>query len=165
MKITISHKISLAIATVVTIISGTTLPSHADRSCPLGFTSGLLGCEKVVKVTIERSTCPDPNFPKFSLRQFRDLCSKNNIDIPFKGSLANFNEGIDFVNPVADPVAKKKVEEELKQKSDLGFTNPSVGGNSNSQRRDLITTERVLINHSKSSDYIEVTFHLVISSR
>jgi hypothetical protein len=160
-----SRKLSLALATVVTIISGTVLPSHADRSCPLGFTSGFLGCEKVVKVTIERSTCPDPNFPKLIYRQSQDVCSKNNIEIPVKGSLANFNEGIDFVKPVADRVAKKKVEEELKKKSDLGFINPSVGGNSSSQRRDLITTERVLIDHSKVLDYIEVTFHLVISSR
>jgi hypothetical protein len=162
----ISPKISLAIATVFTILSGTVLPSHAERSCPLGFTSGLLGCEKVVKVTtIAMNTCTDPNFPNFVRRKGQDVCSKNNINIPFKGSLDNFNEGIDFVKPVADPVAKKKIEEELKRNPDLGFINPSVGGNFNSQRRKIFTTERVLFDSPKSKDYAEVTFHLLILSR
>jgi hypothetical protein len=159
----ILHKISLTIATVFTILSGTVLPSHAERSCPLGFTAGTIGCEKVVKVSIENK-CTNLLFPRLNVRFDRDVCSKINVIIPSGTSLDNFNEGVDFINPVADPAAKKKATEKITRASDPGFINPSAGGASSSQRRTLSTSEKVLIDYDSRSkrDYTELTFTIII---
>jgi hypothetical protein len=163
-KIMNSRRISLAIATVVTILSGTTLPSHADRSCPLGFTAGEVGCQKVVKVTIE-NICTNLAFPRLNVRLGRDVCSKINVVIPDGTSLDNFNEGVDFINSVADPVAKKKATGKITREIDPGFINPSAGGASSRQRRTFSTSETVLIDYdgSRRKDHTEIKFDLIIT--
>jgi hypothetical protein len=147
MKIAISRKISLAIATVVTILSGTILPSHADRSCPLGFTPGLAGCQKVVKVTIE-NVCATPKFRRLDLLVGRDLCRKK--DNP-----------LDVIDSVTDKSAKYEAAEKIKREIDPGFTNPGVP---NKQRKVFTKSEKILIDHDSitKQDYTEITFDVII---
>ena len=146
-----SRKISSIIATVVTILSGTTLPSHADRSCPLGFTSaGAMGCQKVVKVNIQ-NICPDRRF-RLDLRVGTDLCRRD--------TFAGISQG-DITNSVADPRAKVIAVEKLTRDPDPGFTNP---GAPIRQRKVVVTSERVLIDHDSMTkqDYTEITFDVII---
>jgi hypothetical protein len=141
-----SRRISLAIATVVTILSGTTLPSHAQQqSCPLGFTAGEAGCQKVVKVVVG-NVCPTGGgaftytvYPGAGL----DRC--DSFPMP----------------PIADPIEKKKALRALTREIDPGFTNP---GNPSRQRKVAVVSERVLIdyNSAKMRDSFEVTFEVVI---
>jgi hypothetical protein len=152
-----SRRISLAIATVVTIFSGTTLPSHADRSCPLGFTAGSLGCQKVVKVTIE-NICTDREFIRnknfrHDIRVGQDLCRKDN---PVLG----VSQG-NIINSVANPIAKQKAMEKLTREIDPGFTNP---GTPSKQRKVVATSEQVLIDYDNTTkqDYTEIIFEIVI---
>jgi hypothetical protein len=120
-----SRKISLALATVITILSGTVLPSNAQSSprkgvvCPKGYDGRstenvVFRCSKQVTVLIE-NICTNPQFPKLNLRVGKDLCSKNNATIAATGALDGLNEGRDFVKSVPDPDAIKKAEERLEQ--------------------------------------------------
>jgi hypothetical protein len=154
-KIMNSHKISLAIATVVTIISGTTLPSHADRSCPLGFTSGEVGCQKVLNAIIQ-NTCANGKFN--NIRVGRDTCEINSV-------VGNSNNPI---YSVADPRAKRnavekltKEVEKLTREIDTGFTNP---GTPSKQRKVVTTSEKLLIDYDSPTkqDYTEITFNIII---
>jgi hypothetical protein len=149
-----SRRISLAIATVVTILSGTTLPSHADRSCPLGFTSsGAIGCVKVVKVTIENS-CPRISDRQFrhEIRVGRDRCRKDTV--------LGISQG-DIIDSVADPRAKQNALDKLTREIDPGFTNP---GAPSKQRKVVVTSDRVLIDYDSTTkqDYTEITFDVII---
>ncbi|WP_310485303.1 hypothetical protein [Chamaesiphon sp. VAR_48_metabat_403] len=151
-----SRRISLAVATVFTILSGTALPSHADRSCPLGFTAGSMGCQKVLKVKIE-NVCPDRRF-RLDLRVGRDLCRKDN---PVLG----ISQG-DIINSVGDPRTKQKATEEITREAEqltraigTGFTNSTPG-----KYPKIVTSERVLIDHVSMTkqDYTEITFDVII---
>ncbi len=138
-----SRKLSLALATVATILSGTVLPSHAAPSpskgvvCRAGFTGEIAAnaftCMKIVPVLIE-NICTNPQFPKLNLRakdpsntnpedfnkNGRDLCSKANATIVTGGPLTGLNRGRDFVPSVPDRNAKRKAEERLERGFTLG---------------------------------------------
>ncbi len=135
---------SLTLATVVTIFSGSTLPSHADRSCPLGFSAGSMGCQKVVKVTI-KNICPGPRFMP-TPRAGQDRCDSS-------GSFINYSAG--------DPNAKQHAVEKHTKDPDPGFTNP---GAPIRQRKVVVTSEKVLIDHDSMTnrDYTEITLDIII---
>jgi hypothetical protein len=140
----ISHKISLAIATVFTILSGTVLPSHADRSCPLGFTSGLVGCEKVVKVT-SKNICPNKTF-RLDIRVGLDRCIDNTVNIQ---------------SSIEDKSAKYNAVEKIRREIDPGFTNP---GDLSRQPKVIVVSRQLLIDHDSMTkqDYTEITFNIII---
>jgi hypothetical protein len=150
-----SRRISLAIATVVTILSVTALPSHADRSCPLGFTAGEVGCQKVLNAIIQ-NTCANGKFN--NIRVGRDTCEINSV-------VGNSNNPI---YSVADPRAKRnavekltKEVEKLTREIDPGFTNP---GTPSKQRKVVTTSEKLLIDYDSPTkqDYTEIIFAIVI---
>jgi hypothetical protein len=150
-----SRRISLAIATVITIFSGNTLPSHADRSCPLGFTAGEIGCQKVLKATVQ-NTCANGRFN--NIRVGRDTCEINSV----VGNSQNPTYS------VADPRAKwnaveklTKEAEKLTREIDPGFTNP---GTPSKQRKVVTTSEKLLIDHDSATkqDHTEIIFEIVI---
>ena len=162
-----SRKLSLALATVATILSGSVLPSHAAPSpskgvvCLAGFrgesVDGGFRCKRIVRVLIE-NVCPNPQFPKLNLRakapsntapndfntNGRDVCSSANATIPATGSLSGLNLGRDFTPSRSDPEARRKAEERLEQAFRLGQVAVPVLG----QRRQpeivpqLLPTER-----------------------
>jgi hypothetical protein len=143
-----SRRISLALATVVTILSGTTLPSHADRSCPLGFTSaGSVGCQKVVKVTIENICLKG----RRDILPGRDQCRTRDNN--------SFLGGENITSSEADPKAKQEALEKLIREPDSGFTNP---GAPIRQRRVVATSEKILIDYDKRRDFSEITFDVII---
>jgi hypothetical protein len=154
-KIMNSRKLSLALATVATILSGNILPSHAAPSpskgfvCPTGFTGevidGAFRCKRVTRVLIE-NICTNPQFPKLNLRakdpsniinpgdfnkNGRDLCSRANASIPATGPLTGLNPGRDFVPSVPDPAARRRADERLEQ----GFVRGQVQLPSLAQKR------------------------------
>lgn len=148
-----SRKIPLILATVFTALSGTTLPSRAERTCPLGFTSaGSMGCQKVVKVTIENVCIARKTF-RLDTRVGSDLCIKNNHGL-------GFSQG-DFTNSVVDPIVKQNAMDKLTREIDPGFTNPGVPSK---QRKVFTTSERVLIDHDGTTkqDYTEITVTITI---
>jgi hypothetical protein len=166
-----SRKLSLALATIATILSGSVLPSHAIPSpskgfvCPSGFTgevvSGAFRCKQVVPILIE-NICTNSQFPQLNLRVGRDLCSKRNSNIPATGALTGLNPGRDFVESVPDPQARRRAEERLEQ----GFVSGRIALPPLAQRRQptLVTripasereavfvSQRVLIDDAGNSD-------------
>jgi hypothetical protein len=161
-----SHKISLAFTTFLTILNGIIPPSHAESSCPLGFTNKRIGtvsrCAKEVSFSI-KNTCADQQFPKLRLRDGIDLCSKNDFLITVFGPLTG-REGVDFIKSIPDPEAKNKAEKKLRQESDSGFINPSVGGISGSQRQVFFTDQTVVIDGSRFiEDITIVKFNIIIA--
>jgi hypothetical protein len=179
-KIMNSRKLSLALATVATILSGNVLPSHAAPSpskgfvCPTGFTGevvdGAFRCKRVTRVLIE-NICTNPQFPKLNLRVGRDLCSRANASIPATGPLTGLNPGRDFVDSVPDPAAKRRAEERLEQ----GFVRGQVQLPSLAQKRQpeilpriaasereaVFVSEQILIDDAGDiDDHTRVTFNL-----
>jgi hypothetical protein len=140
-----SRRISLALATVITVFSGTTLPSHADRSCPLGFTAGEAGCQRVVKVVV-KNVCPAGG-AAFTLT----VDARAGLDRCDSSPMA----------PVPDPIEKKKVLIELTREIDPGFTNP---GNPSRKRKVVVASERLLLDYNNTTmqDSFEVTFVVII---
>jgi hypothetical protein len=144
-----SRGISLALATVVTILSGTTLPSHADRSCPLGFTAGDLGCQKVLKERILH-TCGGRYL---AIKMGRDLCENS----PGEGF------GPNNVYSVADPGTKRRVIiklTNLTKEIDPGFGSPGTP----SKQRKVLTSENVVLddNSTRQQDYTDIVYTVVI---
>ncbi|WP_310485302.1 hypothetical protein [Chamaesiphon sp. VAR_48_metabat_403] len=133
-----SRKLSLALATVATIVSSNVLPSHAAPSpskgfvCPAGFRGEVVDkaflCKRRVRVLID-NICTNSQFPKLNLRakdpsnnnpsdvntNGRDVCSKANATIVTGGPLTGLNLNRDFVPSRPDPEAKRKAEEKLEQ--------------------------------------------------
>jgi hypothetical protein len=104
---------------------GNIAPSHAAPSpskgvvCPVGFegqTTGQNGfrCIKRVSVIIE-NICTNSNFPKLTLRDGRDICTKENVNVLSTGPLTGLNPGRDFIASVPDPQAKRRAEQRLEQ--------------------------------------------------
>jgi hypothetical protein len=175
-----SRKLSLALATVATILSGNVLPSHAAPSpskgfvCPSGFTGeivdGAFRCKRVARVLIE-NICNNPQFPKLNLRVGRDLCSKANATIPATGALTGLTPGRDFVNSFPDPNARRTAEQRLEQ----GFVRGQVQLPSLAQKRQpeilprIVASEReavfvsqqILIDDAGDiDDHTRVTFNV-----
>jgi hypothetical protein len=150
-----SRNVSLALATIATILGGSILPSHAAPSpskgfvCPSGFTGevvdGAFRCKRVTRVLIE-NVCTNPQFPKLNLRVGRDVCSKENTTIPATGALTGLTLGKDFVNSVADPEARKKAEERLEQ----GFVRGQVQLPSLAQRRQPEILPKIAANEREA---------------
>ncbi len=150
-----SRKLSLALATVATIVSGNVLPSHAAPSpskgfvCPAGFTGEIADkafiCKRVARVLIE-NVCTNSQFPRLNLRVGRDVCSKENTTIPATGALTGLTIGKDFVNSVPDPEARKKAEERLEQ----GFVRGQVQLPSLAQKRQPEILPRIAANEREA---------------
>lgn len=149
-----SHKLSLALVTVATILSVSILHSHASPSkgviCTTGFTGesvdGGFRCKKVVPVLIA-NICTNPQFPKLNIRakvpsgtpndfnkNGRDVCSKANATIPAMGPLIGLTEGSDFLRSLPNPNAKRRAEEILEQ----AFASGRVAIPALARRREVI---------------------------
>jgi hypothetical protein len=146
-----SREISLTIATVFTIFSRTVLPSHANQSCPLGFTSaGAMGCQKVVKVKI-KNICAS-QLDTLDIRVGRDLCRRGNGN----GDIGQ--PGITYSVP--SPETLRDTTEKLTKDPDPGFTNP---GAPIRQRRVVLTSGKVVIDCiNMRQDCTEITFDVII---
>jgi hypothetical protein len=150
-----SRKLSLALATVFTILSGTALPSQAqsNRSCPLGFTAGEIGCQRVLKERILH-TCDRVRY--LAIHLGRDICEA----FPGEGSSPN------NVYSEASPRTKSSVIEKLTKLTKLtkeidpGFGYP---GTPNRQRK-VLTSENVVLddNSTRRQDYTDIVFTVVI---
>ena len=153
-----SRKLSLALATVATILSGSVLPSHAAPSpskgvvCLAGFrgesVDGGFRCKRIVPVLIDH-ICTNPQFPKLNLRVGRDLCSGANTTIDATGPLTGLNLGRDYVNSIEDPEARTKAEEKLEQ----GFLLGQVQLPSLARKRQPVILPRIAANE-READFV-----------
>jgi hypothetical protein len=151
-----SHRISLALATVFTILSGTVLPStaQADRSCPLGYTDGVAGCQKVLKERIFH----DCNYlgGYLAIHIGRDICEA----FPGEGFHRNSQDNVySEANPRKKSAVIAKLTK-LTKEIDPGFGSPGTP----SRQRKVLTSENVVFDDdsTRKQDYTDIVFTVVI---